>query len=111
MSSIITHGDSNRTDIAGASSRVSAVSASIGTTLGSSYDNAKYKKVLTLGAGSHDLTGSRAGNQGFIVASAGTSVLHPLQGDTITASNLTAKTIYEIGLTRVTGSGTVQIIY
>ena len=110
MSSRITHSN-NRVDIAGASSRVSAISSSIGTTLGSSYDRAKFGKVLTLGDGSHDLTGSRAGNKAFVIASAGTSVLHPTEGDTITASNLTAKTLYEIGLTRVTGSGTVQVIY
>ena len=74
-------------------------------------DDAKYSKLKTVGAGITDLTGSYAGSSGFIITTAGSSVIWPTEGDSIAASSLTAKTLYEIGVKRVSGSGTVSVVY
>ncbi len=74
-------------------------------------DDAKFSKLKTVGAGITDLTGSDAGSSGFIITTAGSSVIWPTDGDSIAASSLTAKTLYEIGVKRVSGSGTVSIVY
>ncbi len=94
----ITSGGTGRTDV---SSR-SAPSVK---------DDAKFSKLKTVGAGITDLTGSYAGSSGFIITTAGSSVIWPTDGDSIAASSLTAKTLYEIGVKRVSGSGTVSIVY
>jgi len=74
-------------------------------------DDAKFSKLKTVGAGITDLTGSYAGSSGFIITTAGSSVIWPTEGDSIAASSLTAKTLYEIGVKRVSGSGTVSVVY
>ena len=51
------------------------------------------------------------GSSGFIVTTAGDSVIWPTEGDTIAASSLTAKTLYEIGVSRISGSGTISVVY
>ena len=104
--STITSGNKGRTDIAGASNRTAATV----------YDDAKFGKIKSISGSLHvpafvHLTGSDAGSGGFIIQTASDTVITPTEGDSIEASNLTAKTLYEIGLTRVTVSGTVQIIY
>ena len=91
----ITHGSKGRTDV---SSR-SAPNIRSG---------AKFSKITTVGAGNHLIA---SGSSGFIITTAGTTVLHPIEGSSIAASSLTAKTLYEIGISRVTGSGTVSIVY
>jgi|TARA_R100001163_G_C4999644_1_gene149259 hypothetical protein len=57
------------------------------------------------------LTGSLAGSSGFIIQSAGNSVITPTHGDSIAASALTAKQQYDIGLFSISGSGTVSVLY
>ena len=74
-------------------------------------DDAKFSKLRTVGAGITDLTGSYAGSSGFIITTAGNSHIWPTEGDSIAASSLTAKTLYEIGVKRVSGSGTVSVVY
>ena len=94
----ITHGDKGRTDVSSRS-------------VPSIKDDAKFSKIKTVGAGITDLTGSDAGSSGFIITTAGDSVIWPTDGNTIAASSLTAKTLYEIGVRRISGSGTVSVVY
>ncbi len=74
-------------------------------------DDAKFSKVKTVSAADYYATGSNRGSSGFIVETAGDSIINPTDGDTLTASNLTAKELYEIGVRRVSGSGTIHIVY
>tara|TARA_R110002020_G_scaffold12582_1_gene46100 strand:+ start:327 stop:620 length:294 start_codon:yes stop_codon:yes gene_type:complete len=94
----ITHGDKGRTDVSSRSAPTIK-------------DDAKFSKIKTVGAGITDLTGSDAGSSGFIITTAGSSYIWPTDGDSIAASSLTAKTLYEIGVKRVSGSGTVSVVY
>ena len=100
MATII-HDTSGRTSQSGTSNR----------TVATVKDDAKFSKLRTVSAGITDLTGSFKGSSGFIVTTAGDSVMWPTDGDTIAASNLTAKTLYEIGVRRISGSGTVSVVY
>ena len=97
----ITHDTSGRTSQSGTSNR----------TVATVKDDAKFSKLRTVSAGITDLTGSFKGSSGFIVTTAGDSVIWPTEGDTIAASSLTAKTLYEIGVRRISGSGTVSVVY
>jgi hypothetical protein len=94
----ITHGNKGRTDVSSRS--VPDVK-----------DDAKFGKIKTISAADYYATGSNKGSSGFIVESAGDSVITPTDGDSLTASNLTVKELYEIGVKRVSGSGTVHIVY
>ena len=100
MATII-HDTSGRTDQSGTSNR----------TIATVKDDAKFSKLRTVSAGITDLTGSFKGSSGFIVTTAGDSVIWPTEGDTIAASSLTAKTLYEIGVRRISGSGTISVVY
>ena len=100
MATII-HDTSGRTSQSGTSNR----------TVATVKDDAKFSKLKTVSAGITDLTGSFKGSSGFIVTTAGDSVIWPTDGDTIAASSLTAKTLYEIGVRRISGSGTVSVVY
>ena len=97
----ITQDTSGRTDHSGTSNR----------TVATVKDDAKFSKLKTVSAGITDLTGSFKGSSGFIITTAGNSVIWPTEGDTIAASSLTAKTLYEIGVRRISGSGTVSVVY
>jgi len=94
----ITSGNSGRTDI---SSR----------TVPTIKDDAKFSKIKTVTADDYQATGSNAGSSGFIVESAGDSVITPTIGDSVDASAFTVKTLYDIGVRRISGSGTVHIVY
>ena len=100
MATII-HDTSGRTSQSGTSNR----------TVATVKDDAKFSKLRTVSAGITDLTGSFKGSSGFIVTTAGDSVIWPTEGDTIAASSLTAKTLYEIGVRRISGSGTISVVY
>tara|TARA_B110001454_G_C12669873_1_gene413280 strand:- start:591 stop:884 length:294 start_codon:yes stop_codon:yes gene_type:complete len=71
----------------------------------------KYNKLVQLGAGDHSLSGSLDGVGGFIIIAPGTTELYPVEGAPISASYLEVGTFYPIGLSRVTGSGTVSLVY
>ena len=71
----------------------------------------KFNKVVEFGAGDHYLSGSSDGSGGFIIQTAGTTVLHPVEGAPIPAGNINAKELYEISLSRITGSGTISVVY
>ena len=97
--STLTSGGDNRTDI---SSR----------TVPDIKDDAKYGRIKTVTSGITMLTGSDAGSSGFIVQTAGQGVLTPTEGDEITLSSVcSTKTLYEIGVKRISGSCTVHVIY
>ena len=100
MATII-HDTSGRTSQSGTSNR----------TVATVKDDAKFSKLKTVSAGITDLTGSFKGSSGFIITTAGSSVIWPTEGDTIAASSLTAKTLYEIGVSRISGSGTISVVY
>jgi len=74
-------------------------------------DDAKFGKIRTVSATDFYATGSHRGSSGFIVQSAGDSVITPTRGDSVAASNFTAKTLYEIGVKQVSGSGTIHLVY
>ena len=78
-------------------------------------EDAKFSKVHTVtiaaSGGITYLTGSLAGPSGFIIKIAGQGVLTATDGGDLTASDLTAKELYEIGLKEISGSCTVNVIY
>ena len=87
-----------------------------GRTKATQVASAKFERVETFSAVDVFVTGSasnprRAGSKGFIIETAGTTVITPASGDTIAASALNTKELYEIGVSRVSGSGTVNILY
>ena len=83
----------------------------VGRTRATVSNDAKFTKIKTTTAEDFYATSSFMGSSGFIIQSAGNSVITPTEGDSVSASNLTAKTLYEIGVRRVSGSGTVYIVY
>tara|TARA_B110001454_G_C12402426_1_gene301511 strand:+ start:36 stop:353 length:318 start_codon:yes stop_codon:yes gene_type:complete len=102
----VARGIAGRTDIA---SSVLQRSASIG-------DASQHSGVVSVSGSAITMaefyaTGSKKGSSGFIVASAGSTVITPTTGDDITASHLTAKALYEIGVQRVSGSGHVYVLF
>ena len=76
-----------------------------------SQNNGKFDRIKTVSEANTILTGSLQGARGFIIESAGNTVLSPTKGDVINASALNAKELYEIGLVRVSGSGKVHVVY
>jgi|TARA_R100001509_G_scaffold110296_1_gene66029 hypothetical protein len=74
-------------------------------------NNGKFDRIKTISEANTILTGSLQGARGFIIESAGNTVLSPTKGDVINASALNAKELYEIGLVRVSGSGKVHVVY
>ena len=103
----LTSGAHGRTNQSGTSER----------TVATVQDSAKFSRIVTFtGSGSGvppqlHLTGSNDNSAGFIVESAGNTVITPTEGDAIAASALTAKTLYEIGVRVVSGSGTIHVVY
>ena len=100
----VTQGDRGRTDV---SSR-SAPTAK---------DRARFHNVVEVsgsiaGVGAiFHASGSKRNSSGFIVSVAGTSVITTTGGGTLNASDLTTKTLYEIGVSRVSGSGRISVVY
>ena len=74
-------------------------------------DDARFSKIKTVSATDYYATGSNRGTSGFIIESAGNTTLFATEGGSIAASSLTAKTLYEIGIKQVSGSGTVHLVY
>tara|TARA_B110000908_G_C9823339_1_gene258090 strand:- start:20 stop:334 length:315 start_codon:yes stop_codon:yes gene_type:complete len=80
-------------------------------------DDAKFHNVVEVsgsiaGAGAiFHATGSKKNSSGFIVSVAGTSVITTTEGGTLNATDLTAKTLYEIGVSKVSGSGRISVVY
>ena len=74
-------------------------------------NNGKFDRIKTVSEANTILTGSLQGARGFIIETAGNTVLSPTKGDVINASALNAKEVYEIGLVRVSGSGKVHVVY
>jgi hypothetical protein len=75
-------------------------------------DDAKFHKILSLsGSRITHFTGSAKGTSGFIIQTAETGMIWPTEGDAIAASALTAKTLYEIGVSKISGSGIHHVIY
>ena len=82
-----------------------------GRTLTNNIDKAKFSKIRTTSTEELEFTGSLSGTSGFIVESAGSSVITPTEGNAVAASAFTAKTLYEIGVSKVSGSGTVHVVF
>ena len=75
-------------------------------------DDAKFGKIKTVGPDVNFFaTGSEKGTSGFIVKTAGNTVITPTRGAGIAASEFNTKELYEIGVLRVSGSGTVHLVY
>ena len=92
----------SRTDTSGISGRV----------LSTNKNDAKFGKIKTVGPNvNFYATGSDRGVSGFIVKSAGTTVITPTRGGGVAASEFNTKELYEIGVLRVSGSGTVHLVY
>ena len=87
-----------------------------GRTKATQVASAKFERVETFTAVDVFVTGSasnprRAGSKGFIIETAGTTVITPASGDNIAASALNTKELYEIGVSRVSGSGKVHVLF
>ena len=79
-----------------------------------SYQKPKFSKITKVTAKDYYATGSEKGASGFFVSGsggAGDTVLTTPHGETIAASEFTEKEVYEIGLSRVSGSGVVYLLY
>tara|TARA_E500000318_G_scaffold99746_1_gene101971 strand:+ start:146 stop:427 length:282 start_codon:yes stop_codon:yes gene_type:complete len=74
-------------------------------------DNAKFSRVRTTATEELEFTGSLSGTSGFIVESAGSSVITPTNGEAVAASAFTVKTLFEIGVSKVSGSGTIHVLF
>ena len=83
----------------------------VGRTAATVKDNAKYKKVLTKTAVDYYMTGSELSSAGFIVESAGDTKLSFVGGGQIGADAVPARALYEVGVIRVSGSGTVHWVF
>jgi|TARA_R110000751_G_scaffold289373_1_gene395599 energy-converting hydrogenase Eha subunit B len=103
----LTSGAHGRTNQSGTSER----------TVATVQDSAKFSRIVTFTGNTNGsvkqlhLTGSNDNSAGFIVESAGNTVITPTEGDAIAASALTAKTLYEIGVRVVSGSGTIHVVF
>jgi energy-converting hydrogenase Eha subunit B len=103
----LTSGAHGRTNQSGTSER----------TVATVQDSAKFSRIVTFTGNTNGsvkqlhITGSNDNSAGFIVESAGNTVITPTEGDAIAASALTAKTLYEIGVRVVSGSGTIHVVY
>ena len=103
----LTSGAHGRTNQSGTSER----------TVATVQDSAKFSRIVTFTGNTNGsvkqlhLTGSNDNAAGFIVESAGNTVITPTEGDAIAASALTAKTLYEIGVRVVSGSGTIHVVF
>ena len=98
----ITHGSNKRTDVSSRSKPDFS-------------DDALFSKVHTVtiaaSGGITYLTGSLSNPSGFIIKTAGQGVLTATDGGDLTASDLTAKELYSIGLKEISGSCTVNVLY
>lgn len=77
-------------------------------------DDAKFSRIKSQTSGSTWYTASLAGSSGFIVqeAAAGEMFITPVDGDAVDALAFTLKTLYEIGVKQVSGSGgIVHVVY
>jgi|TARA_R110000744_G_scaffold133496_1_gene241889 hypothetical protein len=80
-------------------------------------DKARFSNVITM-TGNTDgsvvpvfFTGSLSNSSGFIVQSAGNSVITTTDGGELPASGVVAKELYEIGVFSISGSGTISVVY
>ena len=71
---------------------------------------AQFNSIHQVKATDTHFTASNAGAMGFVVVSASNGMLHPLQGTPVSASDFTAGVQYNIGLTRVSGTGIVNVL-
>ena len=101
----IVNGANNRTDV---SSR---------ETVSASLQQAKFSRFEVLSGSAHGVdsilrfTGSLTPPAGFIIESAGNSVISALDGGNIAASVLNTKTLYEVSVSSVSGSGHIHFVY
>ena len=103
----LTSGAQGRTDQSGTSNRTKATVQ----------DSARFSRIVTFTGNTNGsvkqlhLTGSNDNSAGFIIQTAGNTVITPTEGDSIAASILNTKELYEIGVRRISGSGTIHVIY
>lgn len=103
----LTSGTNGRTDQSGTSER----------TVATTQDSARFSRIVTFTGNTNGsvkqlhLTGSNDNSAGFIIQTAGNTVITPTEGDSIAASILNTKELYEIGVRRISGSGTIHVIY
>ncbi len=64
----------------------------------------KYYSVITHTTGQLDLTGSNYGYSGIIVQTAGSTTITLSGGGTINAAHLVVNTIYELSVSKLSGS-------
>ena len=74
-------------------------------------DDAKFSRIETVSNTIFHATGSARGTSGFIIATAGNTKLIATEGGEIAASELNTKTLYEIGVQQVSGSGKIHLVY
>ena len=103
----LTSGANGRTNQSGTSNRTKATVQ----------DSARFSRIVTFTGNTNGsvpqlhLTGSNDNSAGFIIQTAGNTVITPTEGDSIAASTLNTKELYEIGVKRISGSGTIHVIY
>ena len=78
-----------------------------------SYPIGKFSKITKVTAKDFYATGSEKGATGFFISGSvhGDSVLTSQHGDSVAATEFQTDTVYEIGMSRVSGSSVVYLLY
>ena len=78
-----------------------------------SYPIGKFSKITKVTAKDFYATGSVKGSTGFFISGSvhGDSVLTSQHGDSVAATEFQTDTVYEIGMSRVSGSSVVYLLY
>ena len=73
----------------------------------------KFSKISKITAKDFYATGSEKGATGFFISGSvhGDSVLTSQPGDSVAATEFQTDTVYEIGMSRVSGSSVVYLLY
>ena len=73
----------------------------------------KFSKIVKVTAKDFYATGSEKGATGFFISGSvhGDSVLTSQHGDSVAATEFQTDTVYEIGMSRVSGSSVVYLLY
>ena len=78
-----------------------------------SYPIGKFSKISKVTAKDFYATGSEKGSTGFFISGSvhGDSVLTSQHGEAVAATEFQPDTVYELGLSRVSGSSVVYLLY
>jgi hypothetical protein len=73
----------------------------------------KFSKIVKVTAKDYYATGSEKGSSGFFISGSvhGDSVLTSQHGEAVAATEFVTETVYDLGVSRVSGSSVVYLLY